>query len=315
MSTFRITYDGPALEFSEMDVRELAPALLAVGDLLEAATTVLYDGKVKPQVNVRGSFKTGSFGIDFSLLADWTTRMRDLLAGQEATAVANALAILGALGWIAHRTVKPGLFAVLKWLRGRPITRVDIDKDVAVIHVEEDLLEIEVKVLALLRSVAVRRATEKMLEPLSRPGVDELVIGDDEAFVVRVTNDEREWFTAPDAQEELLVDETRKMIFSIVSLAFKEDNKWRLHDGANTIHAVISDASFLARVDSNQIAFAKGDVLICEVRVRQWQTSSGAKTEYEVTKVLEHRMPGRQLSFPGIDEPRPHKQDPSWGEW
>jgi len=33
---FRITYDGPALASHEMDVRELAPALLAMSDLLKA---------------------------------------------------------------------------------------------------------------------------------------------------------------------------------------------------------------------------------------------------------------------------------------
>jgi len=34
MGQFRITYDGPALQARGIDVRELAPALLAAGDLL-----------------------------------------------------------------------------------------------------------------------------------------------------------------------------------------------------------------------------------------------------------------------------------------
>jgi hypothetical protein len=38
---FQISYDGPALENNEMDVRDLAPALLAVGDALEEANCVL----------------------------------------------------------------------------------------------------------------------------------------------------------------------------------------------------------------------------------------------------------------------------------
>lgn len=60
MSDFRITYDGPALNMSEMDVRELAPALLAIGDLLTASVSVLCGDKIQPQVNVKGSFKTGA---------------------------------------------------------------------------------------------------------------------------------------------------------------------------------------------------------------------------------------------------------------
>ncbi|MFW8565412.1 hypothetical protein [Orrella sp. 11846] len=37
----QITYEGSALDTGEMNVRELAPALLAIGDLLTASTQVL----------------------------------------------------------------------------------------------------------------------------------------------------------------------------------------------------------------------------------------------------------------------------------
>jgi len=305
MSTFRVTYDGPALQTNEMDVRELAPALLAVGDLLEVATRELIPGNTKAQVNVRGSFKTGSFGIEFGLAMSW---VRDLLAGPEFTATANALAVLGAIGFLASK--KNNLLAALKWLRGRQITRVEVQQESATIYVEADYLAVELNVLKLIRSIPVRDACERMTEPLTQPGITDLYVGRDEGDVaVHITKDERDWFVAPDTDEELLVDEVRRMVFSIVSLAFKEDNKWRLHDGTNTINATISDLDFQHRVDMDQIAFSKGDVLICQVRVRQWQTAKGAKTEHEVIKVLEHRMPGRQISLPGTSD------HPDWGKW
>lgn len=299
MSDFRITYDGPALEMSEMDVRELAPALLAIGDLLSASTQALCGDKIKPQVNVKGSFKTGSFGIDFVLATDLITRVRDIFASDAATAIANAGAILAALGFAADRGYR-GLLHVLKWLRGRKIQRVETREETAILHVEDDQLEIEIAVLTLLRDMAVREATERMLEPLSRDGITVFYAGTDESVSATITSDEAAWFSAPQAQDELLVDETRKMAFSIVSLAFKEDNKWRLHDGNSTISAAISDADFQHKVDTNQVNFAKGDVLVCDVRVRQWQSSSGAKTEYEVVRVIEHRTAARQIPLPGL---------------
>lgn len=299
MSDFRITYDGPALEMSEMDVRELAPALLAIGDLLTASTSVLCGDKIKPQVNVKGSFKTGCFGIDFVLVTNFVSRVRDLFASDNASALTNAVTILALLGVVTTNGYK-GLIQTIKWIRGRRIQRVEMRSDTAVLHVDEDQLEIELRVLALLRDVAVREATEKMLEPLTHEGITTFSAGTDSQVLETITAEEAHWFAAPAAVDELLVDETRKMAFSIISLAFKEDNKWRLYDGNSTISATITDEDFLHRVDSNQVNFAKGDVLVCDVRVRQWQSQGGAKTEYEVIRVIEHRTAARQISFPGL---------------
>ena len=299
MSEFRITYDGPALETSQMDVCELAPALLAVGDLLKAATQALCGESVNPQVNVRGSFKTGSFGIDFTLATSLVSRMRELFASSEATAIANALAILGALGFVKSKGGK-GLFAVLKWLRGRPIEHVEVGPDAAIVYVAGEPVEIELNVLTLFRDVAVRGAMIRVLAPLTREGVTKFATGTDNEIVDIIDASQLDWFRLPALEDVLLVDEVRKIAFSIVSLAFKDDNKWRLHDGAATIHASISDAGFLERVDNNQISFAKGDVLVCMVRVRQWQTATGARTDYEVIEVVEHRSAARQIQLPGL---------------
>jgi hypothetical protein len=88
------------------------------------------------------------------------------------------------------------------------------------------------------------------------------------------------------------------MAFSIVSLAFKEDNKWRMSDGSSTISATISDTEFLHAVNNDLESFSKGDSLVCRVWVRQWQTSNGTRTEYEVVKVARHLRAARQISLP-----------------
>ena len=42
-ASFHLIYDGPALANHEMNVRDLAPALLAVGELLEEVNRMLMD--------------------------------------------------------------------------------------------------------------------------------------------------------------------------------------------------------------------------------------------------------------------------------
>jgi hypothetical protein len=298
---FRVIYDGPALAAHEMDVRELAPALIAMGDLLDAATRVINAERAKAQVNVRGSFQTGSFGIDFAVAADWVAKVRDMLIAENATAVLNAAAMLGLLGLVvkAGHTGLHGVVGVLKWLRGRRIDRVEVlVNDHVRLHVEADHLDVERAVLALLRDLRVRRALEQVLAPLARDGIETFASGTDRDIAVTIERAERAWFDVPTPEDVLLLEETQKRAFSIVSLAFRDDNKWRLSDGAATIYVTISDAAFLARVEQNLETFAKGDLLICRIVARQWETAAGTRSEYEVLEVLEHRQAARQLPIP-----------------
>ena len=66
---FQIAYNGPATADHSMDVQQLGPALLSVGDLCREANTVIY-GPDAPDVNVhvRANFEEGCFDITFDLL-------------------------------------------------------------------------------------------------------------------------------------------------------------------------------------------------------------------------------------------------------
>ena len=71
---FYVVYDGPALASHEMDVRELAPALLAFSSLFEEANSILNRDRAKITLNVKGSFKVGCFGFELSVVQDTLQR-------------------------------------------------------------------------------------------------------------------------------------------------------------------------------------------------------------------------------------------------
>ena len=48
---FHVKYDGVALANNEMNVKDLAPALLAIGELLEEANDLLNERKTKISIN------------------------------------------------------------------------------------------------------------------------------------------------------------------------------------------------------------------------------------------------------------------------
>jgi len=303
LASFRVTYDGEALERHTMDVRELAPALLALGDLVESASLALYGDNVQVKVEVKASFKTGSFGIDFLLSQDFREQVLSFLNSPGTTAFINAAELVGIL-FGSMVAGKKGLTSVLKWIKNRKIKTVQIKEDNAtIITVDDDALETDARIIKLLQNRSVREHLASTLVPLQKDGITTVAFGnDDGCFYEIIEKDEIRFFELPQEEDTLIVDEKQRMAFSIISLTFKEDNKWRLHDGNATIHALITDAEFLSRVDQNLETFSKGDVLVCQVHVRQWHAPEGAKTEYTVEKIIEHRQAMRQITLPFSDE-------------
>ncbi|MDA8095304.1 MAG: hypothetical protein M0T84_15630 [Betaproteobacteria bacterium] len=290
----RLTYDGLALAGHTMDVRSLAPALLAFGDLCEETGKLLFGQDVDTRVEVKASFRSGSFGIDLSVAPQLVQQVIQWLSGNDATAVSNGAAIVGAIG-----TFGGGLIAVLRWLKNRRIKRVEVVPDGRrIITEDDDSIVVEERIIFLLQSRTVRTSLQQVVRPIESDGIDTVAFGTDEHVETVIARPEAAWFHVPPPEDALLADDTRMMSFSIVSVSFKEDNKWRLSDGQNSLYVTMADNEFLDRVNRNLERFAKGDILKAETRISQWQTTEGLKTEYTILRVIEHRPGVPQIHLP-----------------
>ena len=291
---FRVTYDGPALATHEMDVRLLAPSLLAIGDVLEHANRVVNKGDAKVSVNLKGSFKTGSIGIDFSVVQGLYSQAIDLLTGKE---IAAATALLALLGFSAKDGAE-GLLQVIKWLRGRPIRRISMDHAKPIIYTDQDELAVELQVINLLRDYELRKALELTLQPLDGVQVTTFAVGTDTDVVETVSSGEREWFIAPPPEAVDLGETEYQKTVQIERIEFSEDNKWRFFDGTASFFATITDAEFLNRIAANEAAFTKGDTLSVIIIQHQRIEGDKLKSEYRISKILEHRKAMRQVQLP-----------------
>jgi hypothetical protein len=289
---FTIAYDGPAVKNGEMDVRDLAPALLAVGQLFDAANVALYGQEAKPISVKVAATQAACFEIDLIAIGSLWDQAKLLLSGDASSAIVNL---------ITYITVGSGsLIALIKFLKGKNPDKIEeIGAGQIRITFDSEVLIVPLEMLRLYRDVQVRKAVEKLIEePLSKEGIDSFKILDAQRVSsTEVVKSEASYFIAPVPSDNILLNQSIRSAYSIVSLAIKEDNKWRLYDGNNQINATISDDDFLGRVDKSLIRFAKGDILICEVTVEQVQSAAGLKTNYTVTKVIEHKPALRQLDI------------------
>jgi len=293
---FSVRYDGPALSNHTMDVRELAPALLALAHLVEQANKVALPDAAEVSLSVQGNFKSGSFGIDLVAIQSVAEQVISLLAGHGVTATANLITLLNALGFLRGNETCVGLIGLIKRLRGRKPAAIRQEGDRVFVECRDtqttETIEVDLLTGRLYQSRVVRQNLEKALKPLACEGVDFFAVGQAGQAHAVVESAELAFFTAAAEDEEIVSDTTaHNVLLQIESAVFTEGNKWRFSDGDRAFYAEIADERFLADVESGLRRFGKLDMLLVDLQRIQSITDNGLKTKHIVAKVHEHRGP------------------------
>lgn len=301
---FSLIFEGRAVDNGEIDVQDLAPSLLALGALIQAANAELNGASSRMAVKVQTT-RAGSFQVDMMLVQSLAEQAASLLSflsdNKDGLAAADTLAdiILKVGGGVAGATAAAGggLLAFLKWLRGRRPSHIEPVGAEIHVHVDDTVFVTNRQTIVLAENREVREQARRLVAVLDRNGIDALITQSAAGERLTIAKPDVPAFDIPEFAEETLVDETeRTKWLQIDSLSFKEGNKWRLTDGGEPFFAVIEDAEFLGRIDRREIAFAKADDLHCLMRERQSRTGKGAlKKEITILRVLEHRSGAKQL--------------------
>jgi hypothetical protein len=299
-ANFKIIFRGSAVDDGEIDVRDLAPALLALGDVFQAASDVLNGDRVKTVVRVKAT-EQACFEVDLSIAQTAKDAIASLLTyaseNKDGIAAATELAELILKAGTGFAALSGGLFALLKFLKGRKADKIEKRASEVHVHIGDNYFVTNNRTIELAENVSVREGARKFASVLNNTGIDSISIkpqGEPEEIY---TKHDLPSFELPPPIEEQLVDEVRRMNLQIISLSFKDDNKWRVTDGAEPFSAAIADSDFLKQVADSEISFAKGDYLVCEVRERQVSTSQGLRKERTIVKVVSHRPAARQMKL------------------
>jgi hypothetical protein len=292
-TNFEFIFDGPGIEDGRMPVRDLAPALLALGDLFVDASAVLHPDKPPAALKIKAT-EEGSFVIDLILEAPnaWD-QFVNLFSSEGANALVNFRdAVIGSAG----------LYWLIKQAKGRKIKARQASPEAGYIQItlaDGTVLEVPSETLALFENFRVRKKVRQSVEPVSREGVERVEFRREGETTVAVEREDIPAYEVPEVEEVKLVDQETEMVVSVASVVFTEGNKWKFNDGEHTFSAAIDDPSFAERVHKGVESFRSGDMLRCRMRMTQTRRGDLLHTDYSVMEVQEHIPREVQLRLDG----------------
>ncbi len=279
-----LRYQGPAVDDGTMNVYDAAANMVAFSNFVVAATHKLYGDDVQVTAEIT-AFKHASFGTD--------------LLFQVVGAAAAALPLLPDIVSVAT-TVKDSI-ELYRFLKGEEPTKVvhNDNHSVNVTNNSGNVIVVNTPALHLtLDRKAGEAAAQFIGEALSKPGVNQIEIASDGKALVQATKDEAQFYH-PIGGEDTLTESVVRMGLVIESLSFKDGNKWKMWNGAESLGYAMEDEDFIGRVNNGE-AFRKGDILICDVRVKQTKSNGALKLHRAITKVHDHKT-GLEQQPLGLD--------------
>jgi hypothetical protein len=317
MSTdsFQLTYNGRDVQNGAIDVYELAPVLVAVGDLVRDANRFLNGDRATVNLRVDSDFKRGSFDIllllDQQLLeaANGTLTFASLV---DASGLIHALfgAIKEHPDKIAEGVVL-GLFTIYKLLKGekpKPGSIV-IEDNHGTINIENRKVNVDARGAQLYMNDAIRADVDHVARSVAKDGIDKLEVLKEGQLLDNITKDDLparvKALEADERSTEHVLTDTREALVKVVTANF-EKGKWKFSDGGSKFNATIADPVFQQKLDDRQEGFYKGDVLRVVIRTEQTEKPGGKiQAQYTIQEVLEHRQLGDQQA---LLPPHPRKE-------
>lgn len=299
-----IVYDGDALREGTMDVHDLAPALIGVGDLCRAANRVVNGDLAEVTVLVRAN-RLGSFGVEIEVVQKILDAAQTLFGTASVASAADLLRLIGFAAQIADTpsgsvipTVK-NLFELLKWLKGRSPSGMHVDVApgglAIIVDGNSNSVVVDKRLIRLADDPEARRSALRVVKPLKKPGIDRFEARHDHQTVETVTRDEVPLLEgeAQGGASDSIDDQTSgasppaPQLLEVVKPWLKcAKNKWTFSDGTVRFPATVADDRFLSRVERGEVGFRAGQVLEARMQRAPKITPKGRlKTEYTITEV------------------------------
>jgi hypothetical protein len=302
-----IRYDGPALERHDMDVRDLAPALLALADIVQFANKKFNGDAADMRVLVNADAEQQCFMLDLSLVQSLLEQAKGLL-GMEYVKTAKEIAEwIGIIGGGSC-----GLFQFLRFVRrrGEGGTKYEVRQETGATTVtvigDGATIILPVQAYQLAQEKYVVERAKDVLRPLEKPGIDSLAFLEDERAVFEVNEQEAtEIIATPAGELDPLPSESVSDIrgsVRIKSAQYEGSAKWSLLWNGRAIDAEMADkaAEWVALFQANKVSAPPNSTLEVSMTETVRLDDKGmaiGKPVYVVREVHDVKPPPEQMGM------------------
>ena len=276
---FSVKFDGPAVAEGRIPVSELAPSLLALGELFQHAKEIAEPDAPPVTLEVR-AYGGGSFE-NFLVV---TAGITHLLTTSPVNALTNLLTIVGS---------GRGVIAALRALRGQNIARTEsAGRDqVRAYNENGDNFVSTGSVINVYNNFFARDAAVRFVQPLQNPdfstidvNVPEEPLSVTRAEVLAIETAQEE----PVPERDADIDQTFPTLVTLIQPSLEEGYMWRINYADNRIRASFDDEEYLDKIKRKEVGFVAGDTLRVDLRMRQWATDGKPTTKWSIVKVRGH---------------------------
>lgn len=277
-----------------IDVFDLAPSLLAIGEVIREANEVVGQPKRELGINIR-PFEKGSFIIDIGLFAE--TNLQQIMQFLDSDTVTYIKQILELVGFIElSGGVSFGLIKLLRWLKGRPRKTERLESgEVKYTNSEGNSVIVNEKVDKLYNSPIIIKNLYLGYKTIEKEGIEEIEssLKDDPTTKVQSNKEDIKALRisseiAENIEEIDIPDREVNLTFKRGSFGGDPTN-WSFWFNNDIIRATIKDREFIGKLEDGRIRPNHLDTFIVILRERKrMREQQYLGSIYEIIKIVKY---------------------------
>lgn len=292
-ASIQLVYEGPVLQKHLMDVQELAPALLAFGDLCTETNRILNKERTHVKVLIKSDFKRGSFPVDLEVVQSIIEHLSNLFKDPRVMTAKELLEWLGIIG--------AGTFTFFKYLKirkGREIESIeyikaDQGKNTVNIQFKGDnnTFNFPQDIYELGENEKIIQSCKKIVKPVQQVGIDSMKFKEKEKVCESINKCEAnaiDEIGIKAKKEEIIKPQIINARLTVHTIAFDVNQpKWKFRYGNEIISVDVTETTI--REDTLKRGHVNvGDAYSVQLEITERKTETGNYVnDFKITKVVE----------------------------